>query len=31
MTDKDIIEALRSLPTEVGVRAVGGHPTKDTV
>lgn len=28
VTDKDTIEALRNLPTELGVRAVGGRPAK---
>jgi hypothetical protein len=31
VTDKNTIEALRGLPTDVGVRAVGGRPAKDTV
>lgn len=28
VTDKDTIEALRGLPTELGVRSVGGRPGK---
>jgi hypothetical protein len=27
VTDKATIEALRALPTELGVRAVGGRPS----
>lgn len=28
VTDKNTIEALRGLPTELGVRAAGGRPAK---
>jgi hypothetical protein len=31
VTDKTVIDALRDLPAEIGVRAVGGRPSKDTV
>ena len=30
VTDKDTIEALRALPSDLGVRAAGGRPPKDT-
>lgn len=30
VVDKDTIDALRGLPTEVGVRASGGRPPKAT-
>ncbi len=30
VTDKDTIEALRTLSAEFGVRAVGGRPTKSS-
>jgi hypothetical protein len=30
VTDKAAIEALRGLPTELGVRAVGGRPARDS-
>ncbi|CRK55433.1 hypothetical protein [Alloactinosynnema sp. L-07] len=29
VTDKNTTEALRGLPTELGVRAVGGRPAKE--
>jgi hypothetical protein len=29
VTDKTTIEALRGLPAELGVRAVGGRPARD--
>ncbi|TQM83235.1 hypothetical protein FHX81_5653 [Saccharothrix saharensis] len=29
VTDKAVIEALRGLPAELGVRAAGGRPPKD--
>lgn len=29
VTDKAVIEALRGLPTELGVRAAGGRPPKE--
>ncbi|WP_434445318.1 hypothetical protein [Lentzea sp. E54] len=28
-TDKDTIDALRGLPTELGLRAAGGRPSKE--
>jgi len=31
VTDKATIEALRGLPSGLGVRAVGGRPAKETV
>ncbi len=31
VTDKATADALRGLPAELGVRAVGGRPSKDTV
>ncbi|MFT7836925.1 hypothetical protein Q5530_12315 [Saccharothrix sp. BKS2] len=30
VTDKTTIEALRTLPAELGVRAIGGRPLKET-
>jgi hypothetical protein len=30
VTDKDTIEALRGLPAELGVRAAGGRPPKES-
>ncbi|MFE9747562.1 hypothetical protein ACFYOT_21885 [Saccharothrix saharensis] len=29
VTDKAVIEALRGLPADLGVRAAGGRPPKD--
>jgi hypothetical protein len=30
VTDKDTIEAMRSLPSELGVRAAGGRPPNES-
>ncbi|WP_158885069.1 hypothetical protein [Amycolatopsis anabasis] len=30
VTDKAVIEALKRLPSDLGVRAAGGRPSKDT-
>ncbi len=31
VTDKDTIDALRGLPADLGVRAAGGRPPKESI